>query len=1369
MEEDIFDLEGFEHEHTEAFLPYIEANKKLTKAYYEYQQLLPEYNRIDPLETSTDDIWSGYYPSYSLMHNIIRNTKKRYSIFDKQVKKLDKLDDIKDFDKKVEKYNKIIAELNEQVEIRNADLKARNANKRAFLPLLEPLDGKAVKEQQIKITNKKEEIKEILSPFINFNSRINNPFAFIIRDPVLNATYNDYRKAKERYYMIIDIGTKAAKPIVFEGNSGSYRLDRDAYTRFVNELSKAGRIDYEKLNKNSDLLNVFIENTPGTSVSNFSSGAGKIEEIDRSSMVIPDYDYFEEGVLDDVPEGLKSFMNVNQAITEAYNGMEHLLPEYNRISTHSAELVERMNKAHVYVRRLYYPFKQNKIYDNSLSLDQNIIQNILTEYKNDLPEDLKTKLKEISNIENIDERISQFNNIVGEINKIVEPINANVISYLNAPIKDLNEDQHTESAIRTPITVTKLDAEEIKKKDSEIKKEAEKIETVAKPFLKKGKIKNIFEVITVDELNDENSVENKMLSFKDRNLVPFQVMMNKEDYNERYRHRTTVYFDGSKFIPLDKDTYKEYVKKLKESNERLLKPKKQNQPVEPTKSVETTEPAISTEPVEAEASIPAPPVINPNIINAAAKSAVNSVLAGKLNKLSNETKPNPVEAPAEPPVGNNTELSSTDVMEEETELSTPAASIAEIPAPPAISETSAASSDTSTDIAASNIPVEDVAAEGEGESLDSNNTSMEQISPAELKEQVIKKLDSLGISYSSDNINVIEEDGAFKLIINNQNEGTTLLGIGDETAILASIDLLEPVFNNETLKEKKIRLEDVLSSPGGGEELSLYSKKEDPTLTELISTINQTIEDSDLYTNYIESTKYDNDEVLVVSRYDDNGTLETISVSNKLEKEKAKSEGYLTEEERVKLSNTPLKVEEVNEIITKGNYKIVSLPIDLNAEHDESVPSFGIEYGPSLVHKRPLPSTTSNFFYDKKSGKIIPVDSTLDEKDLTALKNNETYEEITLADLPKRLENQSSVASTANSSGNANIGTDATAIESTSTSGSGSSSTSTNDTGTVTATNENNIETEPETLRERLKVAYDNLQEGDKNALMFQLAPAIYNTARGAFDKAEEYDAIYNPYASSALNDMLQRRFNIDRTPGRLQTRMAANQIQNNSVSNASRMANLANLAAGAKRQEDALSTQEATVNQVQMPAENAQFANQIGESIRASREQKRQLDEQAKAAKNTMLSAGLTQIGNVGQYYSNLLNKYREYEIAMNSINQMSPHYNIDSNANIDYVGNASYSPTTTISHDATIKEQQAKEAAAKKKAEEDAKAAGTTPDADVDTEKYGGYVNRYKQGGYTNVKYMKDDKDCDCCPEKKAIKDLKKLKSKLQKLKKL
>lgn len=757
------------------------------------------------------------------------------------------------------------------------------------------------------------------------------------------------------------------------------------------------------------------------------------------------------------------------------------------------------------------------------------------------------------------------------------------------------------------------------------------------------------------------------------------------------------------------------------------------------------------------------------------------MLAGKLNKLSNETKPNPVEAPAEPPVGNNTELSSTDVMEEETELSTPAASIAEIPAPPAISETSAisetpaASSDTSTDIAASNIPVEDVAAEGEGESLDSNNTSMEQISPAELKEQVIKKLDSLGINYSSDNINVIEEDGAFKLIINNQNEGTTLLGIGDETAILASIDLLEPVFNNETLKEKKIRLEDVLSSPGGGEDLSLYTKEKNDDLTKLVTTISETIETSNLYTNYIESTKYDNDEVLSVSRYDDNGTLETISVSNKLEKEKAKAEGYLTEEERTILSNTPLKVEEVNEIITKGNYKIVNLPIDLNAPYDKSKPSFGIEYGPSLVHKRPLPVTTSNFFYDKKSGKIIPVDSIIDENDLNTLKEDENYEEITIADLPKRLENQGSVASTTDSSGNANIGTDASAIESTDNSGSSGASSnnigsnSSNNTSTVTTTNENNPETKPEKLRERLKVAYDNLQEGDKNALMFQLAPAIYNTARGAFEKAEEYDAIYNPYASSALNDMLQRRFNIDRTPGRLQTRMAANQIQNNSVSNASRMANLANLAAGAKRQEDALSTQEATVNQVQMPAENAQFANQIGESIRASREQKRQLDEQAKAAKNTMLSAGLTQIGNVGQYYSNLLNKYREYEIAMNSINQMSPHYNIDSNANIDYVGNASYSPTTTISHDATIKEQQAKEAAAKKKAEEDAKAAGTTPDTDVSTEKYGGYVNRYKQGGYTNVKYMKDDKDCDCCPEKKAIKDLKKLKSKLQKLKKL
>jgi hypothetical protein len=126
--------------------------------------------------------------------------------------------------------------------------------------------------------------------------------------------------------------------------------------------------------------------------------------------------------------------------------------------------------------------------------------------------------------------------------------------------------------------------------------------------------------------------------------------------------------------------------------------------------------------------------------------------------------------------------------------------------------------------------------------------------------------------------------------------------------------------------------------------------------------------------------------------------------------------------------------------------------------------------------------------------------------------------------------------------------------------------------------------------------------------------------------------------------------------------------IQNNSTGNASRMANLANAAASAKRQEDALSVQEANVNQMQLPGENANFALNVGQSEQQARATARGLNIQSKAAKDSMLTTGLTQFGNVGQQMSNIANHKAEGDLMKKLM--ATGHYEIGPDGMPIYIG---------------------------------------------------------------------------------------------------
>lgn len=177
------------------------------------------------------------------------------------------------------------------------------------------------------------------------------------------------------------------------------------------------------------------------------------------------------------------------------------------------------------------------------------------------------------------------------------------------------------------------------------------------------------------------------------------------------------------------------------------------------------------------------------------------------------------------------------------------------------------------------------------------------------------------------------------------------------------------------------------------------------------------------------------------------------------------------------------------------------------------------------------------------------------------------------------------------------------------------------------------------TLGEKLSKITEDMTTGDKVGLAARTLPALINIGRGMLDKAEKHEPVKNPYAKSALNTMRRRRMAINNTAGRLKDQVARNTIQNNSSSNASRNANLANLAANAKRQEDIIATQEANTNQIKLPQENANFALSVGAGEQAAITQAESLNRQSKAARDNLTTTGLKQLSQVGSDIANIKN----------------------------------------------------------------------------------------------------------------------------------
>jgi hypothetical protein len=356
-----------------------------------------------------------------------------------------------------------------------------------------------------------------------------------------------------------------------------------------------------------------------------------------------------------------------------------------------------------------------------------------------------------------------------------------------------------------------------------------------------------------------------------------------------------------------------------------------------------------------------------------------------------------------------------------------------------------------------------------------------------------------------------------------------------------------------------------------------------------------------------------------------NGKLDVKRVNNRLDKYILKKQGYLTQEERSTLSQQPLKIEEVQKRLNKNRY-------EFKLDPDKS------EYTITDKKTAVTQKISSDIILgvDTEKGKLVAANtSNLDDIDTN---NFIAFSEDTISDYID--DDYNLVINKQQQDTNP----------------------------PKLTTTENSIDGVP-SLKQKLKKVWDTFETGDKIGLAAQTLPAVYNLTRGIFEKAKNYKAIYNPYAQSALNDMKQRRFNIDRTPSRLQVQAAQKQIQDNSVSNASRMANLANLAANAQKQEDALTVQEANVNQNQLPAENARFAYQIGEGIKQAEERQRNLNTQAKADKNNMLNAGITQLGNVGQHISNIENQRRADALAIKLANMRAPNYNYE-NGEINWTG---------------------------------------------------------------------------------------------------
>lgn len=356
-----------------------------------------------------------------------------------------------------------------------------------------------------------------------------------------------------------------------------------------------------------------------------------------------------------------------------------------------------------------------------------------------------------------------------------------------------------------------------------------------------------------------------------------------------------------------------------------------------------------------------------------------------------------------------------------------------------------------------------------------------------------------------------------------------------------------------------------------------------------------------------------------------NGKLDVKRVNNRLDKSILKRQGYLTQEERKTLSQQPLQIEEVQKRLNKNRY-------EFKLDPDKS--EYTITDKKTAVTQKISPEIILGV--DTEKGKLVAANTSnlddIDTNNFIAL-SEETISDYIDDDYNLVINKQQQ------------------------------------DTNPPKlTTTENSIDGVP-SLKQKLKKVWDSFETGDKIGLAAQTLPAVYNLTRGIFEKAKNYKAIYNPYAQSALNDMKQRRFNIDRTPSRLQVQAAQKQIQDNSVSNASRMANLANLAANAQKQEDALTVQEANVNQNQLPAENARFAYQIGEGIKQAEERQRNLNMQAKADKNNMLNAGITQLGNVGQHISNIENQRRADALAIKLANMRAPNYNYE-NGEINWTG---------------------------------------------------------------------------------------------------
>ncbi len=148
-----------------------------------------------------------------------------------------------------------------------------------------------------------------------------------------------------------------------------------------------------------------------------------------------------------------------------------------------------------------------------------------------------------------------------------------------------------------------------------------------------------------------------------------------------------------------------------------------------------------------------------------------------------------------------------------------------------------------------------------------------------------------------------------------------------------------------------------------------------------------------------------------------------------------------------------------------------------------------------------------------------------------------------------------------------------------------------------------------------------------------QAAPALYNIGRGLFEDTKQYDPIYNPYEASALNELKQRKYNME--PELEQNRLSAATSRRNLRTTAPSVgAYRANLAAIQAAEGRAMGETQARAQNIQNQyrADYAGALGQYGQQRAGAQALAQQQTERARAAKEQLLQTGLGQLSQFGQ-----------------------------------------------------------------------------------------------------------------------------------------